>query len=259
MRAKALNRGITTVAAVLLFAACSSNICGPADDGYCGHVTISGSVKSDIKGSAAGSTSTLEGVQIPSAEDFALDISGSDDYQMHWESVALFNRYEPYLAEGEYTLTISYGDKTVEDFDNPCFEGSATAVVKARKTSEATITARIVNSLIVIECTDNFSSYFPSSEFVVTTSAGGTFSIEPPMQGSLFVAPESKVQVVCTARKQTGETVTFPAQEIEMTAPQTRYTLRYDVEQAGGSKLQITLNDETTEEIDIDAELNEFI
>lgn len=248
---------LVSAVAAAMFTACRGNICGPAEESYCGHIEIAGTLKSEVSdGTAKG---TAEGFEIPSAEDFALTIEGGDGFYRKWESVAAFNAEYPYIPKGEYTVTINSGEVQNEGFGLPCFKGSAQAAVRPRKTESVTVTARIVNSLIVIECTGRFASYFPESEFTVTTAGGGCFTTQLPMQGPLFVSPDGSVEVVCTARKQTGEEVTFPAQTIDSPAPQTRYTLRYDVEQAGGTILKITLNDDVEEEIEIDAELNEYI
>lgn len=237
-------------------AACSTHSVEVEENMYCGILSIGGSTVSEV--SDGSTNNVVEGLQIPLTGEFAVTLTGDNGNSMRWSTVTEFNAESPYLAKGGYTIELSYGDTEAEGYGMPCFKGSAQAVVQPRKTTEATVKAFIANSLVAIECTDRFSSYFPEAEFCITTAAGGCFTTELPMQGPLFVSPDGNVEVVCTARKQTGEEVVFPAQEITP-APRTRYTLRYDVAQAGGTTLQITLNNELEEEIDIEAELNEYV
>ena len=86
--------------------------------------------------------------------------------------------------------------------------------------------------------------------------AGGEFDITLPMTQNLFICPQ-QFAIECSAVKQTGEEIALPKQIFTEVNPQTRYTVKFDVAQAGGATIAIWLNDTIVGEVAIDTELND--
>lgn len=201
---------------------------------------------------------TLDGLTLPTSNDFSLEIiSAADDSSQSWSTITEFASEKRYFPEGDYTLKVAYGDSTVEGYDiTPYFVGEKPITVVARTVAKAVISAHIGHAVVAIECTDNFKRYFPTYDFKVSTLAGGEFDVTLPMSKTLFVRPQ-QFAIDCNAVKQTGEQIALPRQIFTEVNPQTRYTVKYDVAQAGGVTLDITLNDKLVESFTIETELND--
>jgi len=198
----------------------------------------------------------IEDITLPDADAFSLTISDDKGVERHWNSITEFEAEECFFDEGLYTVKITSGDIEREGYDMPCFEGESTVRVYARGSATANVTAHIVNTLVRVECTERFADYFTSASFVLTTAAGREFETSMPMTELLYIRPQS-VAVDCTAVRQTGEKVVLPTQTFYGLKPQTRYTVRYDVAQAGSATVRIELDDTLVGEQEIDAELND--
>lgn len=201
---------------------------------------------------------TIDGLTLPQSDNFSLDIiSGVDGSKQGWASISDFGNEKHYFPEGGYTIKVAYGNPNIEGYDiEPYFAGEKSITVEARKTTEAVVQANIGHSLVVVECTDNFNSYFTSASFKITTLAGGEFDVTLPMTKNLFIRPQ-QFAIESSAVKQTGEEITLPKQIFTEVNPQTRYTVKFDVAQAGGATIEISLNDKIVGNVTIDNELND--
>lgn len=220
-----------------------------------GQVTITLATSAEVDTRAQISCTT------PELADFALQIEGVGyDYAKEYASISEFNA-DNYLRFGQYRATVVAGDVMNEGYDKATFVGSQEFSVAARKHTDVEITANIANALVVVETTEAFDNYFVGGRTLkLTTAAGNEFDVTAQSE-PLFVAPESVV-VTGTATKQSaqsgaeGAVVALPEYELEVAA-QTLYRVKFDVEQAGGATLTISLNDELKESIDIEQELND--
>lgn len=220
-----------------------------------GQVTITLATSAEVDTRAQISCTT------PELADFALQIEGVGyDYAKEYASISEFNA-DNYLRFGQYRATVVAGDVMNEGYDKATFVGSKEFSVSARKHTDVEITAHIANALVVVETTEAFDNYFVGGRTLkLTTAAGNEFDVTAQSE-PLFVAPESVV-VTGTAIKQSaqsgaeGAVVALPEYELEVAA-QTLYRVKFDVEQAGGATLTISLNDELKESIDIEQELND--
>lgn len=220
-----------------------------------GQVTITLATSAEVDTRAQISCTT------PELADFALQIEGVGyDYAKEYASISEFNA-DNYLHFGSYKATVVAGDVMNEGYDKATFVGSKEFSVAARKHTDVEITAHIANALVVVETTEAFENYFVGGRTLkLTTAAGNEFDVTAQNE-PLFVAPESVV-VTGTAIKQSaqsgaeGAVVALPEYELAVAA-QTLYRVKFDVEQAGGATLTISLNDELVESIDIEQELND--
>lgn len=201
---------------------------------------------------------TVEGLTLPAGDDFSLEIiSKADNTKQGWATITDFGSEKHYFTEGDYTIKVAYGNSTTEGYDiAPYFTGEKDITVVARKVTEAVIPAQIYHSLVAVECTEKFNSYFTSASFKITTLAGGEFDVTLPMSKNLFILPQ-QFAIDCSAVKQTGEAIALPKQIFTEVNPQTRYTVKFDVAQAGGATIEITLNDTLVGSVAIENELND--
>lgn len=250
---KSFGLAITVMAAV----ACTEKV--KNEIGY-GEILVSANSSSNVslKSVRANDTYTLDGLTLPTSEQFSLEIvSSADGSTQSWPTITEFGSEKRYFAEGGYTLKVAYGDPTLEGYDiTPGFAGEQQITVVARETTTAVVPAYIAQAVVAVECTDKFNSYFTSAEFAISTLAGGEFDVTLPMTQTLFIRPQ-QFSIACTAVKQTGEEITLPLQIFTEVNPQTRYTVKFDVEQAGGATVEISLNDTLAGEIPIENELND--
>ena len=249
---------IVGFAAVAIAAvACTGKVESPKGFGeICINANSSSAVS--LKNVSSDNTYTIEGLTLPASENFSLEmVSSLDDSMQSWSTIAEFSSETRYFASGSYTLKVAHGDPTIEGYDiTPYFAGEKEITVEPRKTTNAVVPAYIQHALVAIECTEQFNSYFTSAAFKISTLAGAEFDVTLPMTKNLFIRPQ-QFAVECTAVKQTGEEVSLPKQIFTAINPQTRYTVKFDVAQAGGATIEITLNNTLVGEIVIENELND--
>ncbi len=255
---KHLLKTLGLAAIVMAMVACTDKT--ENQNGY-GELRVSGDASSKVSLKnvvAADNMVSLDGITLPESNQFSLDIiSNVDGTTQSWATISEFGSEKRYFLEGDYTLKVAYGDPSLEGYDiAPYFVGEKQVSVAARKVTDAVVTANIAHSLVTVECTDRFSGYFTSASFVITTLAGGEFAVTTPMEKPLFIRPQ-QFSIACTAVKQTGEEVVLPVQIFTEVNPQTRYTVKFDVEQAGGATVEISFNNTIVGEVQIDNELND--
>lgn len=242
---------------VLTLSACSEETTNGEQKGE-GRVTIDCVATTTVDDTRANVSCTT-----PAAEDFTLKIEGvGHTYTKEYATIAAFNEGDNYLRNGSYKATVVAGDVTVEGYDKAAFNGSADFAVKSRENTEVEITAKIANALVKVEVTEAFETYFVGGyKLQLTTAAGNKFDVTAQTE-PIFVAPTS-FTVTGTAVKQAnqsgaeGTVVTLPEYKMENAAAQRLYTVKLDVENAGGAKLTITLNDDLVDTIEIEQELND--
>ena len=221
-----------------------------------GQVTITLATSAEVDTRAQISCTT------PVLEDFALTIEGVGyDYAKEYASISEFNA-DNYLRFGQYRATVVAGDLADEGFNKPVFGGSQEFDVVARGDVNVEITATIANAIVKVETTERFDSYFEGGHTLkLVTDAGNEFDVTNQSE-LLFIVPEL-FTITGTATKQPaqsdaeGVVVTLPEYKPESVAAQTLYTVKFDVETAGGATLNITLNEALVESIDIEQELND--
>lgn len=241
----------------LTLSACSDDVAQSEQKGE-GRVTIGCVTATNVV-----ETRTYVDCTTPAAEDFALRIEGvGHTYTADYATITEFNEGDNYLHLGTYKATVVAGDIADEGYDKATFIGSEEFSVEARKNTDVQITATIANALVKVEVTENFKNYFVGGyELKLTTAAGNEFDVTKQTE-PIFIAPDS-FTIGGTATKQPNQSgaevsaVTLPEYKKENAAAQTFYTVKFDVEKAGGATLTITLNDTLVESFDIEQELND--
>ena len=248
---------ITLASFVALVMASCTNETPSGDTNAKGSVAFDLAIQTEVDDTRANVSCTT-----PAAETFDLTIEGvGHTYSKHYATIAEFNEGDNYLNIGNYKATVTAGSLAEEGYDKATFVGSADFAVAARELTNVQITAYIANSLVKVETTEAFNEYFVGgAKLKLTTAAGNTFDVSAQSE-PLFIAP-AEFKITGTATKQAaqsgaeGTTVTLPEYKLTAPAAQTLYTIKFDVENAGKTTINIILDDTLVDSIEIDEELN---
>ena len=183
--------------------------------------------------SSADNKFVLNSELVPVANDLKVDIVGNNE-TFSWATLAEFNIENENLtfASAPYTITLSYGEKGVEGWSKPYFEGVTTVEVPQ-----------------YVETTDNFNGYFPESSFKINGFDWDSTKAE------LLFMNAGEVTISCEATRQTGTKTNL---ETKVTLkPATRHTVKFDLSTAGKATVNIIFDDELEEVIELDFELND--
>jgi hypothetical protein len=239
----------------LTLSACSEEVANGEQKGE-GRVTINCVVSTNVVDTRANFSCTT-----PAAEDFALKIEGvSHTYTADYANIAEFNA-DNYLNNGQYKATVVAGDINEEGYDKATFAGSEEFTVKPRENTQVNIKATIANALVKVEVTEAFERYFEGGHtLTLTTAAGNEFDVTEQTE-PIFIAPKA-FTISGTATKQPAQSgvegaVVSLNYQPEQVKAQTLYTVKFDVEQAGGATLEITLNETLVASFEIEQELND--
>ena len=248
--------------AALMFASCQENN---------SELNASGEGRIAITASASGEVATRaeSGIDIPAPAlaDFSLKITGqagtvTESFEKSWTSLSNYRTDDERYLAGYYNVAISNGDATVEGYYSPCFTASQSIeVLNRNRTTNVELVATVANAIVLVQTTEAFDKYFPQSEFTVTT-ATNTITVDKDATEHLVIAPQNGVKVDCTCVRQsnlaTGKTETLATQTIATAKAATRYIIKYDLSNAGGINVVITLNDSilNSTPVDTNTELN---
>ena len=217
-----------------------------------GKIAINASTRSEVSDSNTTSKLVLDEALVPSAKDLKVEIEGNGTTQT-WATLAEF---EQAIADGltfasaPYTITLSHGEKGVEGWSKPYFEGKTNVEVPMYGlTAEAEVLVELTNSIIAIETTELFDGYFPTSSFKING-----LEWDPSKQEMLFMNA-GEVTITCEAVRTTGSTSTLES-KLQLKAS-TRHKVVFDLSTAGKAVINITFDNEIVKTIELDVELNE--
>ena len=189
---------------------------------------------------------------VPSESDLKVEITGNGKTQ-EWTTMEAF---EKALADGltfastQHIVTLSYGEKGVEGWSKPYFEGSTSVEVPAYGLEvKAQVEVVLANSIVAIETTDNFDGYFPQSVFKINGVEWNAATSD-----TLFMNA-GEVTITCDAVRQTGRKESF--ESVVTLRPTTRHKVEFDLSTAGNTTVNITFDDKIVETIELEFELNE--
>lgn len=200
---------------------------------------------------------------IPAVSDLKVEISGNG-VSRTWESLSAFNEENDIPGADKndkallfpattHTVTLSHGEKGVQGWDKPYFEGSTEVEVPGYELlANAQVEVVLANSIVTIATTDNFNGYFPQSTFKINDIEWSAENIE---NHELLFANPGKATITCKAVRQTGS-VTELKKVVEL-KPTTRHTILFELSTAGGAVVKISFDGTVVEEVEIDVELND--
>ena len=217
-----------------------------------GQIIINASTRSDVSEANTSSKTVLSEELVPSTKDLKVEIEGNGTTQT-WATYAEFEQALDEgltFASGLHTITLSYGEKGVEGWSQPYFEGKTTVDVPMYGLSvDADILVALANSIIAVETTEQFDGYFPTSSFKVNG-----IDWEPSKKEMLFMNT-GEVSVICSAKRTTGADATFES-KLQLKAS-THHKVVFDLSTAGKAVVNITFDDEVVETVELEFELNE--
>ena len=216
-----------------------------------GQIIINASTRSDV-GSDDTSKIVLDDALVPETKNLKVEIKNNEATQT-WATLAEFEQAQNEglsFVSGLHTITLSYGEKGVEGWSKPYFEGSTTVDVPMYGLSvDADIVVALANSIITVETTEQFDGYFPTSSFKINDIDWDA------SKGEMLFMNTGEVSVICNAVRTTGSTATFES-KLQLKAS-TRHKVIFDLSTAGKAVVNITFDDEIVETVELEFELNE--
>lgn len=194
-----------------------------------------------------------------SADDLQLKMtSASGSYEKTWNNVHDFND-ETSFAVGDYTLEAFYGDADTEDFDSPYYHGMTNVSVTDGGNTTVSMTAELANSMVTIEYTDAFRSYFTDYSAQLHSAGGAYIDYGADETRPLYVKP-GECDVIISITKPNGTAATLQPTSFTAKA-KTMHRIKFDVNNGNVGDAVLTISfDETvldgeTIEIELSDEL----
>ena len=188
----------------------------------------------------------------PEAGQFAVRLTKSDNsYSKTWDSIEEFNAEEAFRT-GSYTLEAFVGDIDTEGFDAPYFYGAADVSVLEAKETQASITAALANSMVSVDYTEGFKSYFKDYSARVHSAGHSYIDFAADETRPAFIAPGEVDLTVSFTNPQGQSTSLQPA---GFTAkPRHHYRVKFDVAEGTGNAVLKIIFDDTlvSEDVTID-------
>ena len=200
---------------------------------------------------------TTEGrliIDTPTAEDLKLDVIGQEQ-TYSWTTLAEFkseiSRGLTFKA-APYTVILSHGEKGVEGYNKPYFEGSCEVEVPGYGLSaKAEVVVALANSIVAITTTPNFDGYFQQQtpKFTIRDIEWNAESEE------MLFLNAGAATIKCVVVKPSGneQTITF---DVELKA-QTRHTVVFDLPNAGSAEFTVKFDGEIVDYVNSDFEMND--
>ena len=215
---------------------------------------VSFSLDADGQVAEAVRSSVADYATLPQSGDFTIVLTNAAGNEIY---NGLLQGYDASTAlkAGNYLVSASYGSATDEGFGKPCFSGDMTFTIAGGSSVSVTIPVALVNSIIKVECSDEFKSYYPEYSFTVKTGAGTVINFPKGETRAAFVDAYS-ISVSGTLTNQGGKAQSFSA-DYKSLSPKTCYTLKFDVSNIGGGSISISFDD-SVEDVNLtDVDLND--
>jgi len=239
------------IALAVVATACNHNNDGDQATMQVGKIAIEAATRGEVvenNSSATNSKFVLNEELIPAESDLRVEIVGNNTTYT-WDTLAEFNsaNEEQTFTSAPYTITLSHGDKGVEGWSKPYFEGFTTVEVPMYGlTATADIQVVMTNSIVAIDTTDNFDGYFSSAVFKING-----IDWDSAKEDMLFMN-SGDITITCEAVRPTGKSATFTT-DVTL-KPTHRHTVKFDLSTAGNATVKISFDDTivTTEEFEFE-------
>ncbi len=231
MKTKAV---IFAALAVLVLPACSKNA------GVTGRGCLSLSVSAiddtvtDRTKSAVSDFCTL-----PETEDLMITIKDSGKSVIYSGTLGGLDQSESYLT-GDYTVSAYAGTEGEEGPRAAYFYGERDFTIVSRETVEVNLSLALANTVVKIECTDNFRNYFSDAGLAVETGSGNSFEVS---DGSVLFVEAFRFCIKGVLTGPQGRKESFEKWFEDDINPKSCYTVRLDAANVGSGKISISFND----------------
>jgi len=234
------------MAAIPLLCSCSDKEEG---EGRVSFVLLSDEALTDITRSQVSDYTT-----IPSVNDFTIVVTDSKENEIYNGPVGSYPTSKA-LNAGNYSVKATYGSVTDEGFDKPCFVGSQDFTITGGSTNEVSISVKLANAIVKVECTEMFKEYFTDYSFTLKTGNGTSISYPKTETRAAFIDAYT-LSVEGTLVNQGGKPQTFSKNYTSSLSAATCYTLKFDASNVGKTSITITF-DNSTDDVDLGSiELN---
>lgn len=238
-------------AAVIAAVSCSVKISGEGSEAT-GFVKFTVESTDEIALVTKGNLSDY--TSLPVSSDFQIVVKNSDGATMFEGKVTEWDASRQ-LQAGSYSVTATCGEEGAEGFDKPYFLGNTNFVVNGGQTTSVSVPVKLGNSLVRIECSERFRSYFTEYSFKLATGSGAEIAFTRDETRAAFVEAY-KFTLSGKLRSQGGTDKTFE-KDYNGLEPNTCYTVKFDASNVGGFKVTVSFDD-TVEDVELgDVELNE--
>lgn len=194
-----------------------------------------------------------DGFPVPTVSDLKLSLTKADGTMSQtWESADLFPT-DKLFKIGAYTLEASYGESDAEGFEKPYFYGKADFTVMEDEVAEPTLTAKLANTMVSVDYTQDFLNYFKGYATQLHSAGGDFITIEHGETRPVFLRP-GEVTITMSITKQNGVSATIEAAKFSAD-PQHHYHLTFDVNggETGDAQLQVIFDSSiVTDDVVID-------
>lgn len=218
-----------------------------------GNGQVSFVLESDYEVADQTKSSVSQFTTLPSSGDFTIAITDASQATVFtgkisdWDPATL-------LQAGDYKVTATYGSLEEEGFDKPFFTGSADFAIEGAQTTEVKISVSLGNTVVLVNCTENFKNYYNDYSFKLSRSNAEIVT---------FAKGETKAAFVDGYKFTLSGTLTGPtktqtfSKDYSNLDEATAYTIVFDASNVGGSTITVSFND-TVETIELgDVELND--
>ncbi|MFR9592331.1 MAG: DUF4493 domain-containing protein [Rikenellaceae bacterium] len=225
------------------------------------YAEITNEVGATIASKAENSTYTIPTELVPSASDLKLaiyekitDSESGTEYNLYKEYANLSAYDAPEMSAGDYTAIVSYGEGIdVESATNAFFTDTLDFTIVANESITASMNATLANSIVKLQVTDDFNTYFAGGATLkLSTEAGGSIELDFPLaddadESILFVEANTNLYVGGTAIKQDPGTgvapsVTFATTKVGVANQGMMNNVIIDASDTGGASITITIN-----------------
>ncbi|MBR5801225.1 MAG: DUF4493 domain-containing protein [Alistipes sp.] len=209
-------------------------------------------------------TAAGEGYIAPMVSDFSIEVrtdkdedgkadTGDDAKQLIYSGKLSSWNVATKLKQGYYVVTASYGSNAI-GFNSPVFKGEPVQfTIVGGETTAVKIDAELGNAIVRIEFTDMFKKYY-SFDKLTLKQGESTIDFSPTETRGAFVeATAFTLEGTFTA--QSGAEKSF--RKVYQARMTTCHRIKFDASNIGGNTIDIKFDDEPSETIKFDAELNE--
>lgn len=191
--------------------------------------------------------------KVPDSDELSLTLTKADGtFADKWSSVSEFP-VDRQFAIGAYTLEAAYGTPESEGFDAPYFYGVADVHIIEGETTEATVTAKLANTMVSMDYTEAFKSFFKEYSGQLHAAGGDYIEMTADETRPAYLRT-GNVTVTLSIVKQNGLSATVEAASFEA-LPQHHYHLTLDVNngETGEGALVVRFDDSVVQEdVEID-------
>lgn len=148
---------------------------------------------------------------VPDVTEFAVNLSSKDGaYSRDWATLQSFNNTKSFPI-GDYVLTAYAGQKDVEGFELPYYEGKSDVHVSPGELSEVNVTATLQSAMVSIRYTEAFTNNFSAYSAAVQTEGHDwvVFAQNEDRPAFIDATAGEEVKMSLTMTNRQNETVTI--------------------------------------------------